>query len=180
LLIVLPVALLFLFMSGSPSYTVVMIKVASMGQQASSDKSRALGSSLLQSTLWGGAGAIASWSLLRTWPSLVFYTLLIALAALIYGRGIFRGSSLHPKFSMWSYAFLTMIVILAPAVLDNPGSSGAGAAFWMRLFLMLLVALYGTAAVAIFEAFWPAAAAEQNPGDDQTPDIAPVASHAAS
>ena len=40
MLIVFPVALAFLFMSGSPSYTVVMIKVASMGQQATLDQTR--------------------------------------------------------------------------------------------------------------------------------------------
>jgi len=173
LVIVLPVALLFLFMSGSPSYTVVMIKVASMGQQASSDKSRELGGSLLLSTLWGGACAIVAWNLLSIWPSLLFYILLVALAALIYGRGIFQGPGLHPKCSMWSYAFLTMLVILAPAVLDSPGSTGAGAAFWTRLFLILLVALYGSVSVAVFDAFWPSATAEQ------APDTVPAAGHTA-
>jgi len=153
LLIVLPLALLFMFISGSPAYTVVMIKVASMGQQASSDHSRKMGRSLLESTLWGGAGALIAWFLLSAWPSLIFYTLLIGLAALLYGRGIFKGPAVHPRFSMWSYAFLTMIVILAPAVLDDPG--GAGAAVWSRLILFLLIALYGTAAVAVFDAFWP-------------------------
>lgn len=153
LLIVLPLALLFMFMSGSPAYTVVMIKVATMGQQASSDHSRKMGHSLLESTLWGGVGAIAAWYLMSAWPSLIFYTLLIGLAGLLYGRGIFQGPAVHPKFSMWSYAFLTMIVILAPAVTDS--ADGAGAAFWSRLTLFMLIAIYGTVAVAVFDAFWP-------------------------
>jgi hypothetical protein len=58
LFVVLPMALLFLFMSGSPSYTVVMIKVASMGQQATVIDSRKMSVSLLKSTLWGGSAAI--------------------------------------------------------------------------------------------------------------------------
>jgi hypothetical protein len=153
LLIVLPLALLFMFMSGSPEYTVVMIKVATMGQQASSDHSRKMGRSLLESTFWGGVGAIVAWCLMSAWPSLILYTLLIGLAGLLYGRGIFQGPAVHPKFSMWSYAFLTMIVILAPAVMDSADS--AGAAFWSRLILFGLIALYGTAAVAVFDAFWP-------------------------
>jgi len=156
LAIVLPLVLAFLFISGSPAYTVVMIKVASMGQQASADESRTMGRSLLTSTLWGGAGAIGAWYLLRAWPSLTLYTLLIALAALLYGRRIFRGPALHPDFSTWSYALLTMVIILAPAVLDSPASSGAGAAFWSRLTLFVLIAVYGTAASAVFDAFWPA------------------------
>jgi hypothetical protein len=155
LLIVLPVALLFLFMSASTSYTVIMIKVASMGQQASADDSRKMGRSLLESTLWGGVGAILGWYIMSIWPSLILYTLLVALAALTYGRGMFKGPGLHPKFSMWMYAFLTMIVILAPSLLDGPGSSGAGAAFWSRLMMFVVIALYGTGAVAVFDAFWP-------------------------
>ena len=148
-------ALAFLFMSGSPAYTVVMIKVATMGQQATADHSRAMGRSLLESTLWGGLGAIIAWNVLSIWPSLVLYTLLIALAALVYGRWIFQGPAVHPKFQMVSYAFLTMIVILAPAVLDGAGSSGAGAAFWSRILLFVLIAVYGSVAVRVFDAFWP-------------------------
>lgn len=155
LLVVLPMALLFMFMSGSPSYTVVMLKVATMGQQASADHSRKMGRSLLESTFWGGVGALIAWLLMSAWPSLIFYTLLIGLAGLVYGRGIFMGPAVHPKFSMWSYAFLTMIVILAPAVLDSPG--GSGAEIWSRLWLFMLIALYGTIAVAVFDAFWPSA-----------------------
>jgi hypothetical protein len=155
LLIVLPLVLAFLFMSGSPAYTVVMIKVATLGQQASSDHSREMGRSLLTSTLWGGAGAITAWYLLSTWPSLGFYTVLVAVAGLLFGSRIFQGAAVARDFSTWSYAFLTMMIIIAPAVLDGPGSSGAGAAFWSRLGLIAVTAIYGTCAVAVFDAFWP-------------------------
>lgn len=154
MMVTFPLALLFLFMSASSSYAVVMIKVASMGQQATSRHSRQMGLSLLLSTLWGGLGAILAWQVMGIWPSLILYTLIIGLAGLLYGTRIFQGRSMHPEFSMWSYAYLTMIAILAPAVLDGQGSSGAGAAFWSRLFLFLLIAVYGTVAVAIFDAFW--------------------------
>lgn len=156
LVIVFPLALLFLFMSASPSYTVVMIKVATMGQQASADKSREMGRSLMESTLWGGLGAIIAWNIMALWPSLVLYTLLVALAGLIYGRYLFKGPAVHPKFQMVSYAYLTMIVILAPAVLDGLGSSGAGGAFWSRLLLFVLIAVYGTLAVWAFDSLFPA------------------------
>ena len=155
LAIVFPLTLAFLFMSGSASYTVVMIKVATMGQQATSDHSRAMGRSLMVSTLWGGLGAIVAWNVLSIWPSLLMYTLLVGLAGLIYGRWIFQGPAVHPKFQMVQYAYLTMMVILAPAVLDGMGSSGAGSAFWSRLLLFVLIAIYGSAAVAVFDAFWP-------------------------
>ena len=153
--VVFPLALLFMFMSGSPSYTVVMIKAASLGQQATSDKSREMGRSLLESTFWGGLGAVLAWYAMAIWPSLVFYTLIILLAGLLFGRGIFKGPAVGPKFSMWSYAYLTMLVILAPAVLDSPVSNSAESAFWTRLGLIALVAIYGTVTVAVFDAFFP-------------------------
>jgi hypothetical protein len=153
LLVVLPVAIIFLFSSASASYIVVMIKVASMGQQAESGSSRSMGWSLLESTFWGGLGAIVGWQLLSLWPSLVFFTLLVAIAALIYGRRIFHGAGTHPDGDMWSYAFLTMLVILAPAALDSAGSSAAGAAFWWRLLLIAITTVYGSLAVVVFDAF---------------------------
>lgn len=155
LAMVFPLMLAFLFMSGSAAYTVVMIKVATMGQQATSDQSKAMGRSLIASTLWGGLGAIIAWHVLSIWPSLLLYTLLVGLAGLVYGRWIFQGAAAHPKFQMMQYAYLTMLVILAPAVLDGLGSSGAGSAFWSRLLLIMLTAVYGSVAAAVFDAFWP-------------------------
>jgi len=157
LAVTLPMALLFLFMSGSPSYTVVMIKVATMGQQATADHSKAMATSLISSTLWGGLAALIAWQVLSIWPSLLMYTLLVGLAGLVFGRWIFKGPAIHPRLQMAQYAYLTMIVILAPAVLDGITSSGAGAAFWSRGLLIMLTAIYGTVAVRVFDAFWPPA-----------------------
>jgi len=153
LAIVMPLALMFLFMSGSPAYTVVMIKVASLGQQASTDESRDMGMELLRSTLWGGLAATIAWYLLGLWFSLPLYALLVAIAALLFGRWIFQGPGLHPRFSMASYALLTMLVLLGPALTSSSGD--ATAAFWNRMFLILLVAVYGTVAVALFDRFFP-------------------------
>ena len=54
---------------------------------------------------------------------------------------------------MWNYALLTLIVILAPAVTDSPVSDGVG--FWSRVGLFVVIAVYGTIAVRVFDAFWP-------------------------
>jgi hypothetical protein len=153
LFIVLPLTLVFLFMSGSPAYTVVMIKVASMGQQATVDASREMARSMFASTFWGGLAAVVAWNLMSIWPSLVLYVLLIALAGLLFGRRMFQGMAVYPDFSKWSYAYLTLIVLLAPAVLDSPFSNSAGNAFWTRLLLFGMIAVYGTLAVAVFDAF---------------------------
>ncbi len=155
LLVVLPLAIFFLFSSSSMAYVVVMIKVATMGQQAESDVSREMGRTQIESTLWGGLAALIAWQIMSIWPSLLMYGLVITLAGLLFGPRIFVGKGMHPKAGMWSYAFLTMIIVLAPALLDGQSADGAGSAFYSRLILFIVIAFYGTIAVAVFDAFWP-------------------------
>lgn len=155
LLIVLPLAILFLFSSSSATYLVIMIKVATMGQQANSDVSRQMGRSQIESTLWGGLAAMVGWQLMSFWPSLLMYALVIVLSALFFGPRIFVGKGMHSKASMWSYAFLTMIIVLAPALLDGQSANGASIAFYNRLLLFIIIAIYGSVVITVFDAFWP-------------------------
>jgi hypothetical protein len=155
LVIVLPVALWFLFSSASASYLPVMIKVASMGQQASSSDTRVAGRSLLMSTLIGGIGATIGWQLLRIVPALSVYTLIVGLAGLIAGPRIFRGPGMQPDGGTWSYAYLTMIVILGPAVMDGVAGDAATAKFFERMLMFALTTLYAVIAVYVFDAFRP-------------------------
>lgn len=155
LAIVLPVAIVFLFSSDSASYLPVMIKVTSMTQQVSNSKTREAAASLLLSTLIGGVAALAGWMLLGVWPLLTLYTLLIALAGLLMGRRIFAGNGMHGQAATWSFAYLTMIVILAPAVMDSLTGTTAGLAFFDRLMMFAGATVYGVVAVYVFDAFWP-------------------------
>jgi hypothetical protein len=153
LMIVLPVALFFLFSSASTAYMPVMIKVASMGQQATNDGAREAGRSLVMSTIIGGAGAIIGWQVLSITPTLTVYTLIVAIAGLLMGPRIFQGRGLHPQAATWSYALLTMIVILAPAVMDSAGGGAAGMKFWQRLMMFGGTTIYAVGTVYIFDAF---------------------------
>ena len=152
--IVLPVIVFFLFYAGSASYLVVMIKVASMGQQAENDNTKAVGKSLLLSTLIGGIGAVIIWNLMSIWPSLINLTLLVTLSGLLMGRKVFQGQGMTAVAGTWSYAFLTMLVIVIPAVLDGASGSAAGAKFYDRISMLTWATLYGVAAVYVFDAFW--------------------------
>lgn len=165
-LVVFPLALVFLFISGSPAYTVVMIKAASMGQEATTGATRQLGRSLLASTFWGGLGAVIAWNLMKAVPTLTMYVLLAGLAGLLFGRGIFQGAAVRPDFQKWSYAYVTMMVVLAPSLIAAPATGGADAAFWTRLGLFVLIAIWGGAAVAVFDAFRPPR--DPAPGRDGT------------
>lgn len=156
LLVVMPVILWFLLSSASASYAAVLIKVSAMGQQAGLDQTKQAGKSLLVSTVIGGTAAIVSWQVLSIWPSLTMYVLLIGLAGLVMGTKIFKGAGLHEQGATWSYGFLTMIVILAPAVSDSVAGSSAGAAFWSRMWMFVLATIYAIAAVFVFDTLWPA------------------------
>jgi hypothetical protein len=153
LMIVLPIAIWFLFSSASTAYVPVMIKVAAMGQQATNDGTRLAGRSLLMSTLIGGLGAIIGWQVLSIAPTLTLYTLFVALAALVMGSKIFQGRAMHPQAATWSYGLLTMIVILAPAVMDSAGGGPAGLKFFDRLWMFAGATLYAVGTVYVFDAF---------------------------
>jgi len=154
MVIVMPVILWFMLSSASASYAAFMIKVSSMGQQAGVEQSRQAGKSLLLSTVIGGIGAIVAWQVLSIWPSLVIYVLLIGLGGLIMGPKIFAGAGMHPAGPTWSYGYLTMIVVLAPAVLDGQAGASADAAFWSRLQMFIWATIYGTGAVFVFDTLW--------------------------
>lgn len=155
LVVVMPLVMVFLFMSSSTAYVVVMIKVASMGQQASAETSRTMGREQLESTVWGGIGAIVAFQVMSIWSSLLLFCLLIGLGCLVYGKRIFNGLSMHPRGGMWSYALLTMIIILTPAVTNTQGTGDAGTAFYTRLLLFVVIAVYGSISVVVFDTFWP-------------------------
>jgi hypothetical protein len=133
-MIVFPVAFWFMLSGASTAYVPVMIKVASMGQQATNEGARLAGRSLIMSTIIGGFGAIIGWNVLKVVPELSVYAL---------------------DAGTWSYGYLTMIVILAPAVMDASSGSSADAAFWSRLLMFVLATLYGVAAVYVVDAFRP-------------------------
>jgi len=153
LAMVLPITVWFLFSPASASNVAVMIKVAAMGQEASTHRVRKTAVSLLVSTIAGGIAAVIGWQVLSIWPSLTMYVLLVAIAGLVFGSRIFAGRGLHEDGETWSYALLTMIVILAPAVLDSQAGSAAGARFYDRLLMFAGATLYAVAAAYIVDAF---------------------------
>ncbi len=151
LVVVFPIALLFLLSSASTALIPVMIKVAAMGQQATHEGTRKAAKSLLLSTFYGGVGAVIGWQVLTIQPSLVQYSLFIGLAGLVCGQRIFRGQGLDPDAETWSYAYLTLIVILAPAVLDSAMGAAAGVKFIDRIFMFIWATLYAVGAVWVFD-----------------------------
>jgi uncharacterized membrane protein YccC len=171
LAIVLPITIWFLYSSASAANTAVMIKVAAMGQEASVGGTRKAAKSLLISTLAGGFAAVVAWQFLQVWPSLTMYTLLVGIAALVFGAKIFKGRGLQADGETWSYALLTMIVVLAPAVLDSQFGTAANARFYDRLLMFMGASAYGVVAVYVYDAFFPGT--KQSIGQTATPESQP-------
>jgi hypothetical protein len=71
------------------------------------------------------------------------------------GPRIFKGQGMHPEGGTWSYAYLTMIVILAPAVMDSASGAAAGVKFAERLVMFGGTTLYAVISVYVFDAFRP-------------------------
>jgi len=170
MVITLPIALWFLLSSASTAYLPVMIKAASMGQQASTDDTKAAGHSLLTSTFLGGIGAVIGYQLLLIVPTLAMYILIVAIAGLVFGRQIFAGPAVKPDAPTWSYGYLTMLVILAPAL--GADDTNASLKFFDRMVMFVGTTLYSVAAVYVFDAFWPKpkppATAAENEASDAT------------
>jgi hypothetical protein len=147
-LVTLPV-IVWILATGATSAIGLALKVASMGQQAGAEDSRQAGRALLLSTLIGGLAAIAIWLVLRVWPSLLLYSLSVLLCGLLLGPRIFAGPALAPAGPVWSYGYVTMLIIIGPVVMDS--GDAAGARFVDRLLLFLFATLYSVATVWFFD-----------------------------
>lgn len=154
LAIVLPILIWFILSGSSAANAAVMIKVSSMGQEVSRCSTKDAAKSLIISTIAGGLAATIAWQVMSVWPSLTMYVLLVLLAGLFFGQRVFEGNGLRADADTWSYAFLTMLIVLAPAVLDSTSGDAAGARFYDRLFMFGWATLYGVGAVYVFDAFW--------------------------
>lgn len=153
MVITMPVAVWLLLSSASAACLPVMIKAASMGQQASIGGTRAAGRSLLMSTFLGGVGAVIGYQVLLLVPSLAMYILIVAIAGLVFGRRMFAGPALAPEAATWSYGYLTMLVILAPAL--GADDTNASIKFFDRMIMFAGTTLYSVVVVYVFDAFWP-------------------------
>ena len=116
-------------------YAVVLIKVATMGQQSGQESTRAAARDLLLSTLVGGVAAMIVWNELQIWPTTLIYSLLFLMCGLVIGPTVFSGDGMTPRAAMWSYGLLTMMVIVMPGAIDSAGGAGAGVRFSDRMVM---------------------------------------------
>jgi len=148
-LIIMPAFLLALI--NPAAYASIVMKAVSLGQQASVTHARHAGRELIGSTLMGGCGAMLLWFALKISPTLWMFFLWMLLFG-IYFAGKFFGVfvSRFPA-SFWQYAFVTMLILLGPAVADSASGKDVYQAFVVRLILFVAVTVYAWGAIILLE-----------------------------
>ena len=148
-LTVLPVALLAL--SNPSLYLAAIMKSISLSQQATATAALHAGRELVGSTVAAALMAIAFWVVLKLMPGLWMYGLLMLLFALWTSARLQGVVPTRQGPGFWLGAFVTMLILLGPAVADSQQGKDVYAASLVRLSLFLAVTLYGWWMMAVLE-----------------------------
>lgn len=148
-LVVLPAYLLLLTNPGM--YMPILMKSVSLGQQVSLVSARHAGRELLGSTFMGGCLAILFWALLGMLTSLWMFAWLMLLFGIYYAAKLYQVLPSRYPASFWQNAFVTMLILLGPAVEDSANGKDVYAAFAVRMALFVAVTLYALLALRALE-----------------------------
>ena len=148
-LTVLPVALLAL--SNPGLYLAAIMKSISLSQQTTATAAFHAGRELVGSTLMAALMAIAFWLVLKLMPGLWLYGLLMLLFALWTSARLHGVVPSRHGPGFWLGAFITMLILLGPAVMDSQQGRDVYAASLVRLGLFLALTLYAWWMMAMLE-----------------------------
>lgn len=141
----------FVAFSNPSLYLPIIMKSVLLAQQGSGVSARAAGHELLGSTLAAGAMALLFWFALKICPALWMFFLWMLLL------GIFLGSRLYgvvrSRFapSFWVNAFVTMLILLGPALEDTANGKDVYKAFAVRFSLFVAITIYAWMAIVALE-----------------------------
>ena len=149
-LIVLPAYLLAL--TNPAMYLSIVMKAVSLGQQGSLVSAHRAGRELLGSTFLGGFFAILFWFALDLFTHLWMFSLWMVLFGIYFSCKLYGHipSRLPPSF--WLNTFLTMLILLGPAVEDSTNGKDVYMAFAVRMSLFVAVTIYAWAAISVLDA----------------------------
>ncbi|MGF1749584.1 DUF2955 domain-containing protein [Vibrio cionasavignyae] len=143
-IIALPVVVFFFVFQISEAL-LSMIFIALLSLMITGEKSIKLGAFLLISNAIGGVIAIGVFGVLALVPAMTFYTLCISLMAIVFGKKMYSEPTKAP---IYSTAFNTALVLIGTTMM----SSGViDEKMWIRLGLLLIVAIYMVVAAYFIE-----------------------------
>ena len=147
--IIMPV---FLLMLTNPTmYAPIVMKSASLGQQASTVAARDAGKELLGSTFLGGCFAMLLWFALGLSTTLWMFFLWMWLFGVYYAAKINQVFSSRYPVSFWTNVVITALILLGSAVQDSDTGKDVYKAFAVRMGLFVAVTCYAWLAIALLE-----------------------------
>ena len=147
--IILPV---YLFTLTNPlAYMATIMKSVSLAQQVSEEQVKGASFELLMSTLLGGLGAVVFWFMLSIMPNLYMFALITLLFSLFFISRLYQIYASRFSPSMWQNAFVTMLIIIGPAVQDTESGKDVLMATVVRVSLFLVLTFYAMFAVQFLE-----------------------------
>lgn len=148
---------LFVYMLSSDNnirYLIGYYQAAIIAQHACRATARSLALDLFLATVLGCAASVLLWWLMKLWPSLLWFTLLMALFSFLFAARVFdKGpSGLSPHFLRWSYGVTTLVFVIFPDALtqgftgDDPNMK-----FYQRILDYALVTSYTVFAILAYD-----------------------------
>ena len=149
---------LFVYMLSSDNnirYLIGYYQAAMIGQHASRETARALALDLFLATVFGCTASVILWWLMKLWPTLLWFTLLMALFSFFFAARVFDNGprGLTPHFLRWSYGVTTVVFVIFPDALtqgftgDDPNMK-----FYQRILDYALVTAYSVFGILVYDA----------------------------
>jgi uncharacterized membrane protein YccC len=109
---------------------------------------------LIYATVIGSVGGLIVWWIMKLWPTLLWFMLVMALVTFLLASRIFSDGprGLSPHYYRWSYGLTTLAMIVLPIAMSQ-GFTGddAGSRFVQRILDYLLIAAYSVFALLIYD-----------------------------
>lgn len=142
---------LLLALANPASYIMLLMKGASLAQQASAGTTRRLAREMIGATAMGGAAALLLWNLLQLWPGLLLLTLGMTLCTLIMARPLYGARPSRFSADWWQFALTTMIILIGPAVADTGTADNIQRVMLVRFMTFLALGLYAALTVHLLQ-----------------------------
>ena len=147
--VVMPVFLLAII--NPAMYLQCVMKTVGLGHQAGGTNARTAARELVGSTLVGAVLAMVVWGGLTLRPNLWMFALWTAAVSLWVGVRLFRIKATPFPPSYWLNVLMTLFFVLGPAIADSANGADVYVAAAMRVGLFVLIALYASTMVWVFE-----------------------------
>jgi len=141
----------FLALTNPLSYLPIILKIVSLAQQTSEISIRDAARELLGSTLLGGCFAILFWFLLDLVTNLWMFASWMLVFAIFLTSKFYKVFTSRLSAEFWQNTFVTMVILLGPAIEDSANGKDVYSNFAIRMGLFVAVSLYAFFTVYLLE-----------------------------